>query len=62
MLYLPPYSSDLNPMELSFSTLKTLLRREKIRDVGKLQEFLCEPGKFFLQPTSNTMGTVCINN
>jgi transposase len=34
VLDLPPYSPDLNPIELSFSKLKTLLRKEKIRDVG----------------------------
>jgi transposase len=47
VLYLPPYSPDLNPIELSFSKLKTLLRKEKIRDVGNLQEFLHGSGKFF---------------
>ncbi|MDR1959427.1 MAG: transposase [Planctomycetaceae bacterium] len=47
VLYLPLYSPDLNPIELSFSKLKTLLRKEKIRDVGKLQEILRGSGKFF---------------
>ncbi|MDR1957981.1 MAG: transposase [Planctomycetaceae bacterium] len=47
VLYLPPYCPDLNPIELSFSKLKTLLRKEKIRDVGKLQEFLHGSEKFF---------------
>ncbi|MDR1959470.1 MAG: transposase [Planctomycetaceae bacterium] len=47
VLDLPPYCPDLNPIELSFSKLKTLLRKEKIRDVGKLQEFLHGAGKVF---------------
>ncbi|MDR1960315.1 MAG: transposase [Planctomycetaceae bacterium] len=46
-LYLPPDCPDLNPIELSFSKLKSLLRKEKICDVGKLQEFLHGSGKFF---------------
>jgi transposase len=40
LLRLPGYSPDLNPIEMSFSKLKSMLRKEKIRDVGKLQEFL----------------------
>ncbi len=47
LLYLPPYSPDLNPIELSFSKLKSLLRKEKIRDVPTLQQFLLESGKLF---------------
>ncbi len=34
--YLPPYSPDLNPIELAFSKLKTLLRRAGERTVGSL--------------------------
>ena len=40
LLFLPPYSPDLNPIEMSFSKLKSVLRKEKIRDLGKLREFL----------------------
>jgi transposase len=40
VLYLPAYSPDLNPIELSFSKLKAVLRKKKIRDVGKLKRFL----------------------
>jgi transposase len=40
LLPLPPYSPDLNPMEMYFSKLKSVLRKEKIRDVGMLREFL----------------------
>ena len=43
LAYLPPYSPDLNPIELAFSKLKTLLRkhaertRESLWDrIGKL--------------------------
>jgi transposase len=34
--YLPPYSPDLNPIELAFSKLKKLLRDGKERTVDKL--------------------------
>ncbi len=36
ILYLPPYSPDLNPIEKAFSKLKTLLRRTATRTVEAL--------------------------
>lgn len=36
LLYLPPYSPDLNPIEQVFSKLKTLLRRAQARTVEAL--------------------------
>ena len=36
-LYLPPYSPDLNPIELLWSKLKNFLRSRKIRDKKKLK-------------------------
>jgi transposase len=36
VLYLPPYSPDLNPIEMAFSKLKALLRKAAERTVGKL--------------------------
>jgi len=47
VLYLPAYSPDFNPIELSFSKLKSVLRKEKIRDVPTLQKFLLESGQLF---------------
>jgi transposase len=49
LLFLPPYSPDLNPIEMSFSKLKSVLRKEKIRDVGVLQEFLRQSASLFSQ-------------
>jgi len=40
LLYLPPYSPDLNPIELAFSKLKRLLRSAGRRTVEGLWEFL----------------------
>ena len=57
IMYLPPYSPDFNPIELCFSKIKSILRREKIREVAQLHEFLftvgnhvCreESGKYFI--------------
>jgi transposase len=36
LMLLPPYSPDLNPIELAFSKLKTLLRKAAERTVGGL--------------------------
>jgi transposase len=36
LLYLPPYSPDLNPIEMVFAKLKALLRKASERTVGKL--------------------------
>ena len=47
LLPLPPYSPDLNPIELSFAKLKSVLRKEKIREVDKLKRFLRRSPKLF---------------
>jgi transposase len=36
LLFIPPYSPDLNPIEMAFSKLKTLLRAKAIRTVDAL--------------------------
>lgn len=38
LLYLPPYSPDLNPIEEAFSKLKALLRKAEARTRGALLE------------------------
>jgi transposase len=40
LLFLPPYSPDLNPIELAFAKLKALLRKAGKRTVDGLWEFL----------------------
>ncbi len=40
LIYLPPYSSDLNPIELAWSKIKTMLRRLKARTFSDLIEAL----------------------
>jgi transposase len=41
LMYLPPYSPDLNPIEKAFAKLKALLRKAKERTVAGLVRFLC---------------------
>jgi transposase len=36
VLYLPPYSPDLNPIEMAFSKLKALLRKTAERAIPRL--------------------------
>ena len=40
VLFLPPYSPDLNPIELAFAKLKALLRKAGKRTVDDLWQFL----------------------
>ena len=47
VLYLPPYSPDLNPIEMVFSKSKTLVRKLKLRKVSELWNKLGEPGDVF---------------
>ena len=41
-LYLPPYSPDLNPIELAFSKLKALLRKAAARSVDDLCQVIAD--------------------
>ena len=47
LLYLPPYSPDLNPIELAFAKLKRLLRSDGHRAVPTLMTFLGSVGRAF---------------
>lgn len=38
LLYLPPYSPDLNPIEMMWSKMKAILRKWKIRKPEELQD------------------------
>ena len=42
LLYLPPYSPDLNPIELAFAKLKALLRKASERTLGALWDRIGE--------------------
>ena len=47
LLYLPPYSPDLNPIELAFSKLKALLRKAAERSVPDLWQSIARILKEF---------------
>ena len=42
LLYLPPYSPDLNPIEKAWAKLKHLLRTAKARTAEALQQAIAE--------------------
>lgn len=42
LLYLPPYSPDLNPIEKAWSKLKEILRQAKARTVEALDQAIAE--------------------
>ena len=48
VLYLPPYSPNLNPIEMVLSKLKTLVRKSKLRNVSALWNKLGELCDVFL--------------
>jgi len=49
--YLPPYSPDLNPIEMAFSKLKAALRRGAARIVHKLMKLIARLIKSFIPDT-----------
>ena len=43
ILFLPPYSPDLNPIEMAFAKLKAHLRARAVRTIDALwQEHICD--------------------
>jgi transposase len=40
--YLPPYSPDLNPIEMAFSKLKALLKKAAARTMQELWDAIAE--------------------
>ena len=49
LLFLPPYSPDLNPIEMAFSKLKAHLRRMKARTFDTLFKSVAEACELFPQ-------------
>jgi transposase len=39
VVYLPPYSPDLNPIELAFAKIKARLRAAELRTVDQVENF-----------------------
>lgn len=42
LMFLPPYSPDLNPIEMVFSKLKALLRKHAAREFGTLADSIAQ--------------------
>jgi len=42
LLYLPPYSPDLNPIEMAFSKLKAILKKAAARTVDDLWDVIAQ--------------------
>jgi transposase len=42
LIYLPPYSPDLSPIELAWSKIKAYLRKKAARTFEQLQQFISE--------------------
>lgn len=62
VLYLPPYSPDMNPIEMMWSKIKSLLRKWKARSSETLNQFI---EKAFLTITTENidqMSSMCISN
>ena len=38
-MYLPPYSPDLNPIELAFAKIKARLRAAEVRTIERVEDF-----------------------
>jgi transposase len=49
LAYLPPYSPDLNPIEMAFAKLKTLLRKAAARTRDALWDAVAEVLQAFTQ-------------
>ena len=47
LLFLPPYSSDLNPIEMAFSKLKALLRKRAARSFDEITQALGDIVRLF---------------
>lgn len=47
LLYLPPYSPDLNPIELCFAKLKAIVRAARCRSIETLWPLLGESLRHF---------------
>ena len=45
LLYLPPYSPDLNPIEMAFAKLKAALRKAAARSIEALVDYRPRPGR-----------------
>jgi transposase len=61
VLYLPPYSPDLNPIEKAWSKLKPLLRSAQARSKEALDQALTEALKLITPDNAKAWFRLCMN-
>lgn len=61
VLYLPPYSPDLNPIEKAWSKLKQFLRSAKARTKEALEAAITEAIRLITPENANAWFNHCIN-
>jgi transposase len=57
VLFLPPYSPDLNPIEMAFSKLKTHLRARAVRTIDELWKAIGQICELFQPMSAKTTST-----
>lgn len=62
VLYLPPYSPDMNPIEMMWSKIKSLLRKWKARSSETLNQFIEEAFLTITTENIDQMSSMCISN
>jgi transposase len=60
LLYLPPYSPDLNPIEKAWANLKELLRAAQARSKEALGLVITEALKFITPENAQTWFRLCL--
>lgn len=61
LLYLPPYSPDLNPIEKAWAKLKQLLRSAQARTTEILEQAIAEAVKLITPENAKAWFRLCIN-
>jgi transposase len=61
VLYLPPYSPDLNPIEKAWSKLKQILRSAKARTKEALEEAIAKAIRLITPDNAKAWFNLCIN-
>jgi transposase len=62
VLYLPPYSPDLNPIEKAWSKLKQILRSAKARTKEALEKAITEAIRLITPDNAKAWFNHCINS
>jgi len=61
LLYLPPYSPDLNPIEKAWAKLKQLLRSAQARTKDALEQTIADSLKLITADNAKAWFRLCMN-